>query len=189
MKVGHAFPKEEGRDKHGTHPHKFQDEAVKGVRDFIHAISKYNSHYSRQQNLNKVHFGCDLTIAFLFRDKYSEYCKEKGVPTVPQSKFRAIFVSEFNIGFKLSKSSTCSTCDAFLMVTGNSGLFAEEITHRKKQRELHLRNADSGQNMIVSLSSLAKENLKEHHIIAIDMQQTFPALELTAGPAFYMREI
>ncbi|XP_049774947.1 uncharacterized protein LOC126162462 [Schistocerca cancellata] len=63
MKQGFAVPKEDGRGKHGNYPHKFQDEAVQSVREFLNTIPKYNSHYSRQQNPNKVYLDCDLTIS------------------------------------------------------------------------------------------------------------------------------
>ncbi|XP_049764962.1 uncharacterized protein LOC126094559 isoform X1 [Schistocerca cancellata] len=128
------------------------------------------------------------STASLFRDKYSEYCKEKQVPAVSESKFREIFVSEFNIGFKLPKSDACSKCDGFLIAINNSELCAE-VTEKKQQYELHLKKADRGQNMIVSLTALAKENSKEHHMIAVDMQQTFPTPKLTVAPAFYKRKI
>ncbi|XP_049776193.1 uncharacterized protein LOC126164345 [Schistocerca cancellata] len=128
------------------------------------------------------------STASLFRDKYSEYCKEKQVPAVSESKFREIFVSEFNIGFKLPISDTCSKCDGFLITINNSELCAE-VTEKKQQYELHLKKADRGQNMIASLTALAKENSKEHQMIAVDMQQTFPTPKLTVAPAFYKRKI
>ncbi|XP_049799113.1 uncharacterized protein LOC126234464 [Schistocerca nitens] len=189
MKQGFAVPKEDGRGKHGNYPHKFQDEAVQSVREFLNAIPKYNSHYSRQQNVNQVYLDCDLTIASLFRDKYSEYCKEKQVPAVSESKFREIFVSEFDICFKLQKSDTCSQCDGFLIAINNPELCTEDVTEKKQQCELHLKKTDRGQNMIASLTALAKEHSKEHHVIAMDMQQTFPTPKLTVGPAFYKRKI
>ncbi|XP_049789789.1 uncharacterized protein LOC126195285 [Schistocerca nitens] len=189
MKQGFEVPKEDGRGKRGNYPHKFQDKAVRSVTEFLNAIPKYNGHYSRQLNPNTVYLDGDLTIASLFRDKYSEYCKEKQVPAVSESKFGEIFVSEFNIGFKLPKSDTCSKCDGFLIVINNPELCAEEVTEKKQQYELHLIKADRGQNMIASLTALAKENSKEHHVIAMDMQQTFPTPELTVSPAFYKRKI
>ncbi|XP_049964728.1 uncharacterized protein LOC126485128 [Schistocerca serialis cubense] len=149
MKQGFAVPKEDGRGKHGNYPHKFQDEAVQSVREFLNTIPKYNSHYSRQQNPNRVYLDCDLTTASIFQDKYSEYCKGKQVPAVSESKFREIFVSEFNIGFKLPKSDTCSKCDEFLIAINNPELCAEAVTEKKQQYELHLKKADRGQNMIV----------------------------------------
>ncbi|XP_049775501.1 uncharacterized protein LOC126162803 [Schistocerca cancellata] len=184
MKQGFAVPKEDGRGKYGNYPYKFQDEAVQSVREFLNAIPKYNSHYSRQQNPNKVYLDCDLTTASLFRDKYFEYCNEKQDPAVSESKFREIFVSEFNIGFKPPKSDTCSKCDGFLIAINNPELCAEEVTERKQQYELHLIKADRGQNMIGSLTALAKENSKDHHVIAMDMQQKFPTPKLTVGPPF-----
>ncbi|XP_049782640.1 uncharacterized protein LOC126184308 [Schistocerca cancellata] len=189
MKKGFAVPKEDGRGKHENYPYKFQDEDVQRVREFLNAITKYNSHYSTQQNPNKVYLDCDLTIASFFRDKYSEYCKENQVPAVFESKFREIFVSEFNVGFKLPKSDTCSKFDGFLIAINNPELCAEEVTEKKQQYELHLKKADRGQNMTASLTALAKENSKEHHVIAMDMQQTFPTHKLTVGPAFYKRKI
>ncbi|XP_049764968.1 uncharacterized protein LOC126094559 isoform X3 [Schistocerca cancellata] len=61
MKQGFAVPKEDGRGKHGNYPHKFQDKAVQSVREFLNAIPKYNSHYSRQQNPNRVYLDCDIS--------------------------------------------------------------------------------------------------------------------------------
>ncbi|XP_047119817.1 uncharacterized protein LOC124802842 [Schistocerca piceifrons] len=43
--------------------------------------------------------------------------------------------------------------------------------------------------MIASLTVLATENSKQHRMIAMDIQQTFPTPKLTVGPAFYKRKI
>ncbi|XP_068083375.1 uncharacterized protein [Anabrus simplex] len=171
--------------KHKNHAHKFSEEAVQGVRKFIDAVPKYRSHHNRQQNPNKVYLDCDLTISSLFCDKCSTYCQEYQLPAVSESKFREIFVTEYNIGFKIPKSDTCPKCDSFLITVSNSELPEDELAQKKLQYELHLRRAESGQDMISSLTALAKENPQQYHVIAMDMHQTLPTPKLTAGPAFY----
>lgn len=109
------------------------------------------------------------------------------MPQISSDRFRRLFCQEFNIGFKLPKSDTCATCDELnLKLKDVTDDTREELS---QLRELHLRKAQAGQQMIRELTEKAKKEPKKYHVIAVDLQQALPTPKLTVGPAFYKRKL
>ncbi|CAH2009500.1 unnamed protein product [Acanthoscelides obtectus] len=183
---GRTTPKRDGRGKHQNRPNKISAERVQSVHDHIKAIPKYVSHYSRKVNPNRVFLNHDLNISTLYKDYYVEWCKERGIAPVKEDRYRRIFCSDYNIGFKLPKSDTCHTCD-FLnnqMEANKENL--EEFNEFKTQLQLHQTRALAMQD---SLKKEVSDNAKNSTcIISFDLQQTLPTPSLTVGPAFYLRK-
>ncbi|CAH1961305.1 unnamed protein product [Acanthoscelides obtectus] len=183
---GRTTPKRDGIGKHQNRPNKISAERVQSVHDHIKAIPKYVSHYSRKVNPNRVFLNHDLNISTLYKDYYVEWCKERGIAPVKEDRYRRIFCSDYNIGFKLPKSDTCHTCD-FLnnqMEANKENL--EEFNEFKTQLQLHQTRALAMQD---SLKKEVSDNAKNSTcIISFDLQQTLPTPSLTVGPAFYLRK-
>jgi hypothetical protein len=103
--------KQDKRGKHSSRPNKLSVESLQSVREHLNHIPKYQSHYSRNDNQNRVYFDCDMTISRLYTELYITWCAERGITPVLEYAYRKIFCTEYNIGFKIPKSDTCKTCD------------------------------------------------------------------------------
>nr|CAI5866523.1 unnamed protein product [Callosobruchus analis] len=178
---GRTTPKRDGRGKHHNRPSKTPTEGVQSVHDHIQAIPKYVSHYSRKSVSNH-----DLNISTLYKDYYVEWCKQRGTVPVKEDRYRRIFCSDYNIGFKLPKSDTCHTCD-FLnnQIEANKGNM-KECSILRTQLEVHQTRALAMQECMKNEVENAKNSSKD--IISFDLQQTLPTPSLTVGSAFYLRK-
>lgn len=189
MKVGGAMvPKPDMRGKHNTRPNRYSDEQIHSVKTHIESIPKYQSHYSRAKNIDKLYLNCDMTITGLYTDFYMPWCREQNISPVKESAYRKIFCTQYNIGFKLPKSDTCKTCDEM----GIKIKAAKEANNIELEKELttflnlHQARADAMQKLLKSeIDTPAKKKL----VISFDLQQSMPLPKLTTGPAFYCRKI
>ncbi|PSN41196.1 hypothetical protein C0J52_04183 [Blattella germanica] len=130
--------KSDGRGKHNNQPRKYAEKDIENVHEYINSIPKYQSHYSRSLTPNKKYLNCDLTIEDTYR-LYVTWSNEKGVKAVSSDKYRRIFCSDFNIGFKILKSDTCKFCDALqiTLATIHSSGKEEEVEKVELQHKLH----------------------------------------------------
>ncbi|CAH1977144.1 unnamed protein product [Acanthoscelides obtectus] len=183
---GRTTPKRDGRGKHQNRPNRTSAERVQSVHDHIQAIPKHVSHYSRKVNPSRVFLKHGLNISTLYKDYYVEWCKERAIAPVKEDRYRRIFCSEYNIGFKLPKSDTCHTCDLLNNQMEANKENQDGYNKLRIQLQLHQTRA------VVMQESLSKEvldNAKNYtkDIISFDLQQTLPTPSLTVGPAFYLR--
>lgn len=188
IKSGNSSPTADNRGKHSNRPNKISTERRQSVFDHIKEIPKYQSHYSRAMNPNKLYFDSDMNIEILYRDYYVPWCIEKNIEPVINQYYRLIFNNEFNIGFKLPKSDTCKSCDLYKVQTKS---LIDDDRKRKLERdqELHLHSAKSMQTNLVETSLAAKSSSSKTHVLAFDLQQALPTPSLTVGPAFYLRKL
>lgn len=191
LKDGRQTPKVDGRGRHGNNVRKYSDDDIQTARNFIDGIPKYQSHYSRKQNPNKVYLDTNLNISSLYTNYYKKWCSEKNKTPISSDKFRRLFCEEYNIGFKLPKSDTCPICDAYNIQIESSAIQenVDKLNSLKTDRNLHHRQAEAAQDKIKLLSAKAAENPNDIHCIAIDLQQAMPTPKLTVGPAFYKRKL
>lgn len=91
------------RDKRGFHSNlkKYTEEQINAVRMFIEKLLKYESHYSRKDNPNRM-FMTKYTIESCYEVFVVNYT-EKDI-SVSRDKFHRIFTDEFNIRFKSPKT-------------------------------------------------------------------------------------
>jgi len=102
----------DGRGKHSSRPNKHLDEHTLRVKAHIESFPKHQSHYSRQQNMNRVYVGSELSIGKMY-DLYKEKCAAENYSAVSADYYRRVNCEEYNIGFAAPKSDTCKTCDKF----------------------------------------------------------------------------
>lgn len=133
-------PKPDMRGKHNTTPNRYSDEPIHFVKTHVESIPKYQSHYSRAKNIDKLYLNCDMTITGLYTDFYVPWCREQNICT------------QYNIGFKLPKSDTRKTCDE----TGIKIKAAKEANNIELEKELttflnlHQARADAIQKLLKS---------------------------------------
>ncbi|CAH1953378.1 unnamed protein product [Acanthoscelides obtectus] len=184
---GSITPKKDKRGKHKNRPNRTPAENLQSARDHINAIPKYTSHYSRKRNPGKVYINHDLNISKLYKDYYIDWCKERDLVHVSEDRYRRIFCTEYNIGFKLPKSDTCKTCGMLKIKIEDPGATTEEIKSDKIKLELHQRRAEAMQQSLKRETEYAKIS-GDTYVITFDLQQALPVPNLTVGPAFYLRK-
>ncbi|XP_072390087.1 uncharacterized protein [Diabrotica undecimpunctata] len=185
-KEGASTPKSDERGKHDNNNKKIPEEHCEYVRQHINLIPKYTSHYSRQKNPTKVYLDSDISISSLHHDYYLEWCRQNNFVAVTQDKYRRIFCSEFNIGFKLPKSDTCKVCDSMNVKISNEADI-EIAKTLKIDLELHQRRAQAMQDLMKNDTEEAKAT-GNAMVISFDLQQAMPVPNLTVGAAFYLRK-
>ncbi|CAG9769724.1 unnamed protein product [Ceutorhynchus assimilis] len=102
---GAVVPTKDMRGEHENRPNTLSADQEQSVRNHIEAIPKYQSHYSRANNMNETYLNCDMSIAGLYKEYYVPWCQQQNIEPVKESAYRKIFCSEYNIGFKLPKSA------------------------------------------------------------------------------------
>lgn len=187
---GAIVPTTDQRGKHKNRPNKLSDEQKQSVRDHINLIPKYQSHYSRSDNLGKVYLNSDMTIARLYKEFYIPWCRERQINPSKESAYRKIFCTEFNIGFKLPKSDTCKTCDEMTIKIDTATSMNNQPDIQKLTTELnvHKARAKAMQSLLKYESENSQSNNKKC-VISFDLQQAMPIPKLTTGPAFYCRKV
>lgn len=187
ISAGRSTSKPDERGKHHNRPNKLSIEQVHSVHDHIKAFPKYVSHYSRQNNPNRVYLNHDINISILYKDFYVTWCKEQAILPVKEDRYRRIFCTEYNIGFKLPKVDTCATCDELNNLIEANKENEQANRNLKSKLELHQRRAKAMQDDLKHETAVAKENPNKI-VISFDLQQTLPTPHLTVGQAFYLRK-
>lgn len=179
--------------KHSNRPNKYNEEDIANVHKFIDEIPKYQSHYSRTQNPNKMYLDSNLNINALYHDCYLQWCESRNFKSISADKFRRVFCEDYNIGFKFPKSDTCATCDSLTTkiqdLENSDNIESTEYKNLKIQQQLHIKKAEAGQQKIKQLTMEAAENSSKLHVISLDLQQALPTPKLTVSHAFYRRKI
>lgn len=165
---GASVPKPDQRGRHENRPNRVPDEIVQNIRRHIKSIPTYRSHYSRVDNPDKVYFAADLNVSKL-HDYYKDWCLKHNERAASEDKYRRIFGTEFNIGFKLPKSDTCKTCDSCHIKLSNLELSAEEMIKIKEELETHQKQAEEMQNELKKDIQLSQDHEKD--VITFDLQQ------------------
>lgn len=118
------------RGSHGNHS-KVDENIRNGVKAFIEAIPKIESHYIRANS--KRHFiDGSKTITELHRD-YVEQSKTQNVPFTTYVTFYRIFSTEYNISFFVPKKDLCDVCEAYKNSTD------EEKESAKEKYDSHIK--------------------------------------------------
>lgn len=185
---GLSTPKSDGRGRHKNRKNRLPEEMIQSVHQHIQAIPKYISHYSRKKNPERVYIDNDISISTLYRNYYIPWCKERNINPVKEDKYRRIFCSEYNIGFKLPRSDTCATCDEYYILIDSNKNDELKCKDIKFKLELHHRRAEAMQTDLKTAIQLSTEISEGVDVISFDLQQALPIPQLTVGKAFYLRK-
>lgn len=137
-----GFIQEELRGKHGKQ-RTVDSEIYEGVKNFINAIPRVESHYLRAQT-SREYIQCDKSLADLCRD-YKDKCTEQNLPFASASTFNRIFNKEFNISFHIPKKDQCDICETFknanedqkqsIIESYEKHLKEKELSRREKEKD------------------------------------------------------
>lgn len=188
LQLGLLTPKMDGRGQHGHHVKKYSDQQIEFVKSFIERLSKYESHYSRNDNHKTFYMTMDYTIEKCY-EVYKMECLKENFHYVSSDKFRRIFIEDFNIHFKSPKTDTCSVCDNLhiaIREAKSNNINKEELRRLEIEQELHHRKAKAGQDAIKEAKKEAMEN-NLTYAITFDLQQALPTPKLSTGPTFYKK--
>ncbi|CAG9832345.1 unnamed protein product [Diabrotica balteata] len=125
------------------------------------------SHYSRNKNEHRLYLSPMLSVNKMY-ELYKNQCSEQNLQFVKNSRYRQIFVSEFNFGFGSPKSDTCKVCDS-------------------KNNDEHVRRYKAAFEEQKKDRNLANEGTIVY--INFDMQKTLPLPKLSTSVAFYLRQV
>lgn len=172
MNDNSTAPPPDCRGKHTTRPHKIDDDVKQFVMNHINKFPVEESHYSRHKNPHKKYLSPQLNQTKM-HELYLEECESHNLPDrfkVKNKYYSNIFNTEFNLSFGQPKSDTCNICDA-----GESN-------------EEHTENISKAFEAMKYDKEVAK-TLKDLVFITMDLQQTMPLPKITAGKAFYLRQM
>nr|XP_022910779.1 uncharacterized protein LOC111421817 [Onthophagus taurus] len=177
---GTPVPEKDKRGRHSNRPNQISDQQKQSVRQHIDLIPKYQSHYSRAENLGKVYLNCDMTISRLYSEYYVPWCQQQHIKPVLEHTYRQIFCTEYNIGFKLPKSDTCKTCDQLNIRIDSATKLNEnqELSRLNIDLTTHKTKAKAMQDLLNNTTQESK-NTNRTLVISFDLQQALPIPKLT----------
>ena len=184
------------RGKHGNQK-KMSIETREKIRAHIKSFPARSSHYSRNQNPNKVYLSEELNVHLMWllylkqyeNDQYVKYTSGKKhdmKPVVKYKYYSNIFLTEFNSGFGSPRSDTCLKCDQLQQQIENVKGDEELVNQKSNERRLHQSQADNGYTLLrrKSNEALGKNNFD---MMTFDFQQNLPLPNLTSSDMFYSR--
>jgi len=166
--AGQSAPKPACRGKHSNRPKKMSNEKIEQVKEHIQLFPAHSSHYSRHHNPHRIYLSPDLNINRMY-SLYKSWCIEKNYEPVSARSYREVFNTQFNLGFGVPKSDTCTQCD--LGVSSEHKAAAEEAFAVQKQDKEMAKSTDSV------------------YYITFDLQKTLPLPKLSTSIAFYLRQL
>ena len=187
MVSGSGTPKTDNRGKHDNRPNRTESSIMDDVRNHINSFPKYESHYSRKDNIGRKYLGSELSINTMY-DLYVAKCTETDTPTASRDCYRRTFCCDFNLGFAAPKTDTCKTCCAAEIQVKACA----DSNDRKKlddEWSLHKQQAQKAFEMLHNDTVISAESSEKQLTLAFDLQQTLPTPKLSVGPAYYCRKI
>ena len=163
------------------------ERARNSIMAFTNSPSFLESHYCRSQTQRK-YLPSELSMAKLYRLYKRDYLKEEDADlaeNVKLSYFRYVFLTEFNISFKLPHTDACSSCLQFKERIKNwpkNDLNNSEYVMLRAQYEIHKKRAKA-------FYSALKEYNPNELIFSSDCQKNLPMPKLPDGATYYSRQI
>ena len=158
------------RGKHDNRVNRLPEHQRNLVQEHIKSYPSESSHYSRFKNDSRKYLCPTLSVNKMFT-QYSEKCQQSDVPPVSSAMYRAIFCSDFNLGFGSPRSDTCSRCET---LTDNA------LEQHKKMAEAAFASQRRD-----------REEARQGNVmyITFDMEKTLPLPKLSVSDAFYLRQL
>lgn len=137
-KAGHSIPSPDCRDKRMNRPHRIASEVLDYIKDHVRSFPCEESHYSRTKNIHKKYLSPLLSLKKMY-EFYLGVVSANDKPVqfkVPESTYRHIFSSKFNLSFGHPRSDTCSTCELGDVNETHVANYRQAFDMQKFDREL-----------------------------------------------------
>ena len=174
--TGSAFSKADGRGKR-TPYNKTSDEMLDGVRAHIESFPRIESHYCRKSS-KRQYLSPLLSVGKMF-DLY----KADNPSHVSLHVYRAVFNTEYNLGFHTPKKDSCKQCESFKNKTSS-----EKDEDCVKEHMQHLENKDMCRKVKMESKEQAQKDAS-YNSYSFDLQQVLSTPSGTASTLFYKRKL
>lgn len=136
-----------------------EPEVYEGVKKFISAIPRVESHYLRAQT-SREYIQCDKSLADLYRDYKNKFIEEN-LPFASASTFNRIFNKDFNISFHTPKKDQCDLCETFKNADedGKQSII-EAYRKHLKEKDLSRREKEKDKNAKIDSTIVAVYDLQ-----------------------------
>ena len=175
--TGRVFSKADRKGKR-TPYNKSSDKMLNNcVRAHIESFPKVESHYCRKST-QRQYLSPLLSVNKMF-DLY----KADNPSHVSLHVYRAVFNTEFNLGFHTPKKDSCKQCESFKNKTSS-----EQDEDCVKEHMQHLKNKDTCRKVKTESKEQAQKDAS-YRSYSFDLQQVLPTPAGTASTLFYKRKL
>lgn len=171
----------------GSLARKTSQSDLRFLMDFIRKFPSYHSHYGASKS-GKKFLNSNLNIKRLYRE-YSIVCKFEKRKTLSEWKFRHIFNTKFNLGFKPKKADTCRVCDKIEALIQSQSTHTKEKDRLLEQKQHHMRLVECTMNTFKETIANAKDDSSRVEVLTFDLQRALELPSITTGEAFYLRQL
>lgn len=157
------------------------------VTQFIRKFPCYYSHYGAKKS-GKKFLNPNLNIIRLYRE-YRIVCEFKKKKAVSEWKFRDVFNTKFNLGFKPKKTDTCRKCDKF-----NAAIESERTHTLKKellreQKKNHIQIKERLEEKFKDAVKFVRDDSNNAEMFTFDLQRALELPSISTNEAFYRRQL
>lgn len=157
--------------------YEWNEKIIKHIKTF----PSEESHYCRRKNIDKRFLSSDLNVTRMYKLFLAEYAPDHvGKPPVSRQWYNEIFLSKFNLCFRVPRVDTCGTCDSL-----NIKIKAGEAA-AKTDLELHHRKAEAG---FTAMSQDEACSDPDAYVITFDLQQQMYIPQLTHSEMYYSQQV
>lgn len=179
---------ESASDRRGKFPtRKTNINDLKFVKRFIRKFPCYQSHYGASKT-EKKYLNPNLNIMRLYRE-YQLVCNFQKKKVVSEWKFRNIFNTKFNLGFKPNKTDTCRKCDKFNAViqSERTSTLRKELVQQEKK--FHLQIDKYIKKNFTDTLNFVRDSSNNAEMFTFDLQRSLEVPSLSTSEAFYCRQL
>lgn len=159
----------------------WREKIIAHISSFPSEISHYSRHQSESRYLSP-----DLNVTKMYRAFLEKHCQNYVRPPVSRQWYHQIFLTHFNLRFRVPRVDTCSTCDNLNMRVKNS----TDVANKREAEtalQLHHRRHECATKAMQYDSKNAKQS--NSYVLAFDMQQQVYVPQLTHAEMYYSRQM
>lgn len=180
--INSAITNELANEKRGKCCNRKTDERdLNFVMKFIRRFPCYRSHYAATKSGIKF-LNPHLNIVRLYRE-YKIVCEFNKRKAVSEWKFRHVFNTKFNLGFKPIKTDTCRTCDKLNAAIGS------ERTHTLKREFNHKQITECLGKNFNDTKNFVRDLSNNTEMFTFDLQRALELPCITTSEAYYRRQL
>ena len=168
----------DGRGFHKNHL-RINEETVEEIKEHIKSFPAVLSHYCRQST-DRMYLEADLNMSIMYR-LYVEMQRSKGKPCAKISKYRDVFLKEFNLGFFSPKKDQCDLCLSF---SATPTVSQEQI----QEHGDHVKRKETARDYKASIKQLATAD-SSGVASCFDLQKVLPCPHGEASIFYYKRKL